>query len=398
MRDIRKLLATRRPVGDRHSRMDARPPYISLGEGGRGNRPADSPHKSEDVGSLIPSSSLRLGIASVSDLCSSLSAVYSGGNMGAPTAPVNGRQQVERMPRDPTATEPPIAVRRRRFESRATIGSLGIAATLLLGAATGTTITAPYHGFGPALTLHLHQTGCSSAKSTHTPSWMKKASMFRFGGTADSPYCPRTPSGNGALSNGNFSLTGGIAFASSGGVHSVSVSWLISLSDYVNTTPYSACSLDYSAAYSACMVYSEVEVLSFLSVTDLSNASWNGHSSAIGGVVDLYNYTTVQNYSQLVCGSGSCSPSGANFSVRHNLTPSGVWSGNESVTSRLYLSGSSAIVNKNDSYQLQLSLYIFIDTGAYTMFAKGGGHASAHASANLASGGRHAVLSGIVIT
>jgi len=157
-------------------------------------------------------------------------------------------------------------------------------------------------------------------------------------------------------------------------------------------TPFSGCVLNYAAAYSTCAAYSEVSIFSYIFITDQSNSTWGtyGYGYAIGGFLDYYNYTSVQNYSQNYAGTHY----GGNYSSG-NL--SGSFTGTTVQSSMIALSGTSSIV-KTDVYVAQIYFSVSADTGAYVQSAHSTGAASAAASVNMGTLGNGATLGSISIT
>jgi len=295
-----------------------------------------------------------------------------------------------------------LKIRQRGYRRIAALGSGGAALAitmlmLLAPLSAAVTVVIPVAKLGAQVSYSVNTGACAKGKILIAPHWTPAGGMFKGAGSATAPKCAPSPSINSAFVNEGVGLQTTIHFKS-GNSHNITVAWKITMSSSWTVTPYTGCVLNYKVSYSTCTTYASAEIFGFAYLYDQTNSGYFN----FGTYVDKYNTTSVQNYSNNYCYSGTCYHSGGNST--YGGPPgsfAGTWLGNSTIGAYNKSAGpcsqtsGDCTVNNVDTYALYVQLYIFISVGAYTQNAKGTGAASAMATVNLGTIGNGAQLTSV---
>jgi hypothetical protein len=276
----------------------------------------------------------------------------------------------------------------------ATFGSTGIlvAVTALLVLAPITSAASanyliPRGKLTAGTQFDISKAACGKAKQTKAPHWSASTGNFLTAGSATAPVCKPSASENSASWSGSVSFISLLKFKASGN-YTITLAWQIAESALWNATPYSSCALNYNAAFSTCLVSAESEIFGYAYLFDENNGSYFN----FGTYVQLYNFTTVQNYSENYCSGAVCTIYSGNTSSGNNSA----FSGTVFASSVLSATGSNAVV-KGDTYELEAYLSVEAYADAYTENAHSTGSASATASTNTGTHGEYARLTSVTV-
>jgi hypothetical protein len=245
--------------------------------------------------------------------------------------------------------------------------------------------TIPIKSFGISTSYSVSNAGCAKAKQLVSPHWTGTA--YLAAGKANAPKCKPSPSGNYASWDAYINLQASVHFKTSG-THSINAAWAVTESSTWTVSPYSSCVLNYTVSYSTCTVTAGAEVYGYAYLYDQTNGSFVTYPSGSGG---QSNFTTVENYSQNYCYSGTC------YHYGGNVTFGG---GSGSFTGSFYQNDSMAsiTVNKTHSYTLYVTVLVFADAEAEVIAAHSTGVGTASALVNMGTPGNGARLVGVTVT
>jgi hypothetical protein len=283
---------------------------------------------------------------------------------------------------------------RMRLGRIGVIGSAGalFAVTALMMLVPVTTATSaaivlshPYYSLGASIQSSNSKSGCGKYQQMIAPKWDKKTGVFRAAGAAHATNCNSPVVGNTGEWYTYLTLEKYLKFTTAG-THNVNISFVVNDAASWNVTPFTTCTLNYKAAFSDCLVSSEVEVYTYTYIFDETNFSYS-----MGFTTLTTNFTTIENYSQNPCGASSPCPSGTNYTFGASGTSSGSMNGYTN------FSTASAPIVTTDTYELEMSVLVLAVAQVDVESAKATGHGAAAASVDLGSAGRGIQVSSIVI-
>ncbi len=258
----------------------------------------------------------------------------------------------------------------------------------------------PYKHASVAIAQGSLVTGCGKFAVQKGPTWNGRTGAFTARALANASGCQSPDVGVSANWSSSVTLSVPITVSNSTS-YLVNETFALAMSDSWIVEPYSHCRLDYAAASSECLTSSITDVYESSYLEDVTP----GNTSLVATPHFPYfavNSELVWAWSDLLCSSGHCKPSGGNVSCNYYTCSRGYhrpgFQGSVSLSYTRSDLFKTVALNRSNSYVLVVTLVAATDAQVVLEHAKGKGTPSARAELDMAGPGMGLKLLSIQLT